>query len=145
MRIARRGIRFLLRLIPLIVIISGNEYNDDCQERKKGLKGPRTAAHVPWVWTHLLGKGFTMKRKEIAAFLVGCLPDDLMAYRDCGEEGCVAIGPDGKKYVYDAAYLEQAEPKAEAALYPPKPKAKRTTKRQTTTKKKPRTDPKVRR
>ena len=48
-----------------------------------------------------------MDRKEISAFLIGCEPDQLMAFKDYGADGAAAIGPDGKKYVFDAAYLEQ--------------------------------------
>lgn len=83
-----------------------------------------------------------MDKKEICAFLIGCEVGDFMGYADKGDEGAVIIGPDGKKYRYDAAQLEQAERKAEArrseAQAPkPKPKppskagtSKRTTKRQ---------------
>jgi hypothetical protein len=73
-----------------------------------------------------------MDKKEICAFLIGCEVGDFMGYADKGDEGAVIIGPDGKKYRYDAAQLEQAERKAEARrseAQAPKPKPKRTTKR----------------
>lgn len=85
-----------------------------------------------------------MERKAIAAFLVGCAPEEFMAYADKGEEGCAVIGPDGKKYVFGADVLYAAEPKAKAAAEPvkhaepaakPKPAAKSTTRRQTTRRK----------
>jgi hypothetical protein len=80
-----------------------------------------------------------MERKEIAAFLIGCKASEFMGYADKGDEGCVVIGPDGKKYRFSADYLAQAKPKAEPAK-PAKPKkrapTKRSTKSQTTTKKK---------
>ena len=56
-----------------------------------------------------------MDRKEISAFLIGCKPDELMSFKNYGDDGVAAIGPDGKKYVYSAEYLEQAIPKIEAA------------------------------
>ena len=55
-----------------------------------------------------------MDRKEISAFLIGCKPEELMAFKDYGDH-VAAIGPDGKKYVYQADYLEQAVVKMEAA------------------------------
>ena len=65
-----------------------------------------------------------MDRKDISAFLIGCEPDQLMAFKDYGEDGAAAIGPDGKKYVFDAAYLDQAIGKIKAARKPAEPKAK---------------------
>lgn len=65
-----------------------------------------------------------MDRKEISAFLIGCKPDELMSFKNYGDDGVAAIGPDGRKYVYDAAYLDQAEAKmkaAEQAAQPAKP------------------------
>jgi hypothetical protein len=56
-----------------------------------------------------------MDRKEISAFLMGCKPDQMMAYKDYGEDGVAAVGPDGRKYVFAADYLEQAEPKMNAS------------------------------
>ena len=67
-----------------------------------------------------------MDRKEISAFLIGCKPEELMSFKDYGEDGAAAIGPDGKKYVYDAAYLEQAIPKIEAARKPAEAKPKQS-------------------
>jgi hypothetical protein len=66
-------------------------------------------------------KVLAMDRKEISAFLIGCKPDELMSFKDYGDDGVAAIGPDGKKYVYDAAYLEQAITKKEAAEQAEKP------------------------
>ena len=98
-----------------------------------------------------------MKKKEICAFLLGCQAEDFMAYADKGDEGAVVVGPDGRKYRFDAPYLEQAEPKAEAWLKKikekpeaprseaqapkPKPKTKRRTKRQPTSKPTSKTKP----
>jgi len=62
-----------------------------------------------------------MDRKEISAFLIGCKADELMSFKDYGEDGAAAIGPDGKKYVFSAEYLEQAIPKIEAAEQAAKP------------------------
>jgi hypothetical protein len=50
-----------------------------------------------------------MLAKEIAAFLIGCKPDEFMKFRDEGEDGVVVIGPDGKKYRFDSAQLEKGE------------------------------------
>ena len=55
-----------------------------------------------------------MDRREISAFLIGCKPDELMAFKDY-DDHVAAIGPDGKKYIYQADYLEQAVIKMEAA------------------------------
>lgn len=71
-----------------------------------------------------------MDRKEISAFLIGCEPHQLMAFKDYGEVGVAAIGPDGKKYIYAAADLEKTNSKLEAAhiaakpAAPPKPKSR---------------------
>ena len=59
-----------------------------------------------------------MDRREISAFLIGCEPHQLMAFKDYDEEGAAAIGPDGKKYVFDSAYLEQAIATIAAAASP---------------------------
>ena len=56
-----------------------------------------------------------MDSKEISAFLIGCKPEELMSFKDYGEDGAAAIGPDGKKYVFSKEYLDQAIPKLEAA------------------------------
>ncbi|MGW8145044.1 MAG: hypothetical protein ACWGN2_11665 [Anaerolineales bacterium] len=55
-----------------------------------------------------------------------------MKYVDLGDEGCKAIAANGMKFVYSAEYLAQAEPKAKAALAPPKAKPTQTRKRTTT-------------
>jgi hypothetical protein len=67
-----------------------------------------------------------MDKKEICAFLIGCEVGDFMGYADKGDEGAVIIGPDGKKYRYDAAQLEQAERKAESQSVPSRDKAARS-------------------
>jgi hypothetical protein len=46
-------------------------------------------------------------RKEISAFLIGCEPHQLLAFKDYGDDGTAAIAPDGKKHVFDAADLDQ--------------------------------------
>ena len=53
--------------------------------------------------------------RRISAFLIGCKPEELMSFKDYGEDGAAAIGPDGKKYVFSKEYLDQAIPKLEAA------------------------------
>ena len=82
-----------------------------------------------------------MDRKAICAFLVGCEPDQFMAYKDYADQGVAAVGPDGKKYIYTVVDLEAGD----LELNPPKPPAKSTrgqavpkprAKRKTTTKKK---------
>ena len=55
-----------------------------------------------------------MDRKEISAFLVGCEPDELLAFKTY-EDSVAVIGPDGKKYVYSFEYLDQAVEKKKAA------------------------------
>jgi hypothetical protein len=44
-----------------------------------------------------------------------------MAFKDYGEDGVAAIGPDGKKYIYAAADLEQTNSMLKAAHEPAKP------------------------
>ena len=56
-----------------------------------------------------------MDSKDISAFLIGCKPEELMSFKDYGEDGAVAIGPDGKKYVFSKEYLDQAIPKLDAS------------------------------
>lgn len=46
-------------------------------------------------------------RKEIAAYLLDCLPESLLAYKDKGDEGFVAIAPTGQKYTFSVKQLEQ--------------------------------------
>lgn len=46
-------------------------------------------------------------RKEIAAYLLDCLPESLLAYKDKGDEGFVAIAPTGQKYFFSVKQLEQ--------------------------------------
>ena len=62
-----------------------------------------------------------MDRKEISAFLIGCEPDQLMAFKNYGDDGVAAIGPDGKKYIYSVEFLDQAEAKRKAAEQAAKP------------------------
>ena len=56
-----------------------------------------------------------MDRKEISSFLIGCKPDQLMAFKGY-DDHVAAIGPEGKKYVYSFEYLDQAAEKKKAAL-----------------------------
>jgi hypothetical protein len=53
--------------------------------------------------------------KEIAAKMIGCEPDQLMAFKNYAEDGIAAIGPEGKKYIYTVAELEEYEAKLKAA------------------------------
>jgi hypothetical protein len=53
-----------------------------------------------------------MEKKDIAAFLTGCQADEMMAYRDVGELGCVVVGPDGRKFKYTIEDLEHGLAKA---------------------------------
>lgn len=92
-----------------------------------------------------------MNRKEITQFLVdqAAGPGEMMAYKDYGDSGTVAIAHNGMKFKYSNAQLETAaaELKPEPAPKPaPKPKAparKPTTKRQTTTRKRTTKKPRV--
>jgi len=77
-----------------------------------------------------------MDRKAICAFLIGCEPDQFMAYKDYAHQGVAAVGPDGKKYRFsvgdlEAGYLELNPPKQKAA---PKPKRKAPTKKKSAAK-----------
>jgi hypothetical protein len=65
-----------------------------------------------------------MERKEIAALLVGCEPDQFMAYKDYGDHVAV-IAPDGKKFVYTNDQLAAAEPPAKSGTGKPAPKPRR--------------------
>jgi hypothetical protein len=72
-----------------------------------------------------------MERKEIAALLAGCEPDQMMAYADLGDQ-VVVIDSNGKKFRYSNAVLEQAE-----AELKPAPKARRKPAAKKTAPKKP--------
>jgi hypothetical protein len=61
-----------------------------------------------------------MDRKEISAYLIGCKPDELMAFKSY-DDHVAAIGPEGKKYVYSFEYLDQAVEKKKAAEQAAKP------------------------
>ena len=93
-----------------------------------------------------------MDAKKIAAFLIDCKEDDLLSFREYSDY-VAAIGPDGKKYIFDSTQLEQGrlamnekQTLAEAAAKgspatthekEPSPKPRRApAKRKTTTKKK---------
>ena len=87
-----------------------------------------------------------MNRKDICAFLIGCEAEELMAYTDYAETGCVVLGPDGRKYRFDVDQLEKAEARRSEALTPkPKPKLKPepATKKSTRPKFKPKTGAKL--
>ena len=49
-----------------------------------------------------------MSVKHIAAFLIGCSPDEFMGYREY-EDRVAAIGPDGKKYVFYSPQIEKGK------------------------------------
>ena len=92
-----------------------------------------------------------MSAKEIAAFLIDCKEDDLLGFREYSDY-VAAIGPDGKKYIFDSTQIEQgklamkekqtlAEAAAEgrpAATHAekPSPKPRRSTPKRKTTRKK---------
>ncbi len=51
-----------------------------------------------------------MNRKAISAFLIGCEPNELMAFANRGDHVGV-VGPDGKKYIFTIEQLEDQEKK----------------------------------
>lgn len=112
-------------------------YNIRILKTKNGAKLAKIGKTGYPVWLDYLAREFGMNKREITAFLIGCKAEELMAYVDKGDDGIVAIGPDGKKYRFDNDYLAQAVAKAEADK--PKPQrrapAKKTTTRKRTTRK----------
>ena len=68
-----------------------------------------------------------MDRKEIAALLAGCKPDEMMKFRDEGDL-VVVIAPDGRKYKYTNEQLEAAASKAASKVAPKKRAARKPAK-----------------
>jgi hypothetical protein len=68
-----------------------------------------------------------MDRKEITAKLMGFEAEELLGFKDYGEQGTAAIAPDGRKFTYSDDELKAAEQAAQPAK-PAKPSSPRTTK-----------------
>ena len=88
-----------------------------------------------------------MDALKVTAWLVGCEPNDLVSFKDYGDLGSAAIGPDGKKHIFTLEQLEKgdlamntptlkeaAEAPASEAHAPKRRPERRTTKKSATKK-----------
>ena len=79
-----------------------------------------------------------MDRKKITAMMIGCEPGEFLAYCDLADQGTVVVGPDGKKYRFNNAQLEEAEA-SRASKTKPKPPSKSKSQSKAKPRKKPAT------